>query len=358
VAAHDLARDERFRDSVLLEHGIRSGLAVPLVAGERTFGVLLALGDEVHEFTDEDTLFAENIGHVVTTAIARREAEEALGRERDFSAGLLQTVGALVLVLDAEGTIVRINRACEEVTGFELDEVRGRSISSVFPLRAEADLFRVIFDKLKTGASLVEYESLLTTKHGGRRRIAWAYSALRSAGGPVQRVIATGIDVTEQREAEEQLRTARAASQRVDDDASSGGAEPERAPASSAPAAAGPSVEAVLEGALEEATSPLNVERRRHARRSYPYRQPIAYVLDGRLPDPDDFRSVPCNDIAANGFSFLSPTPPQSDALVVALGTPPRVTYLAAQIVHATRIEHHGRNVFLIGCNYTNRVRY
>jgi hypothetical protein len=102
----------------------------------------------------------------------------------------------------------------------------------------------------------------------------------------------------------------------------------------------------------------LNGERRRHVRRSYPYRQSIGYVLDGRLPGPDEFHTVQCNDIAANGFSFLSRTPPQSDSLVVALGTAPRLTYIAAQIVHATRIEQNGRKLFLVGCCYTNRVRY
>ena len=52
-----------------------------------------------------------------------KEATEALRQERDFSAALLNTLGALVVVLDREGRIVSFNQACEMSTGYAFPEV-------------------------------------------------------------------------------------------------------------------------------------------------------------------------------------------------------------------------------------------
>jgi PAS domain S-box-containing protein len=46
--------------------------------------------------------------------------------ERDFISTVLDTAGALVVVLDRQGRIVRFNRACERTTGYSFDEVRGQ----------------------------------------------------------------------------------------------------------------------------------------------------------------------------------------------------------------------------------------
>jgi hypothetical protein len=97
-------------------------------------------------------------------------------------------------------------------------------------------------------------------------------------------------------------------------------------------------------------------ERRCRGRRPYPYEQSIAPVIDGRIPAASEFSQIRCRDIASGGFSFLSAAPPRSDTFIVALGQPPKLTHLAAQVAHVTRVEHDGRRMYLIGCNYTGRI--
>ena len=46
-----------------------------------------------------------------------KRTEEALQEERNVVSAILDTVGALVVVLDPDGRIVRFNRACERSTG-------------------------------------------------------------------------------------------------------------------------------------------------------------------------------------------------------------------------------------------------
>jgi hypothetical protein len=102
----------------------------------------------------------------------------------------------------------------------------------------------------------------------------------------------------------------------------------------------------------------INKERRRRTRRPYPYRQMIAPILQGKLPAEGDFAEFECYDISPGGFSFWSPSPPQSESLVVALGNAPQLAYLTAQVAHVTRGKHKGKKMYLIGCAYIGRTAY
>ena len=77
-----------------------------------------------------------------------KHTERALKEERNFVAGILDTVGALVTVLDHDGRIVRFNRACELTTGYSFEEVRGKHIWDFFLLPEEAERSRSVIAQL------------------------------------------------------------------------------------------------------------------------------------------------------------------------------------------------------------------
>jgi PAS domain S-box-containing protein len=134
----------------------------------------------------------------------RRRAGEELRAGRDFISAVLDTVGALVVVLDREGRIVRFNRACERTTGYSFDEVKGKLLWDLFLVPEEVEPVKAVFEELQAGLFPNEYENYWATKDGGRRLIAWSNTALLGADGAVEYVIGTGIDVTERKQAESQ----------------------------------------------------------------------------------------------------------------------------------------------------------
>src|SRR4030095_1642513 len=69
--------------------------------------------------------FIHGVGFDITDL---KRTEEALQEERNFASAVLDTVGALVLVLDPDGRIVRFNRACERTTGYLSGDVVGRQV--------------------------------------------------------------------------------------------------------------------------------------------------------------------------------------------------------------------------------------
>jgi len=330
VVVEDLPHEKQFEDMVLRELKIKSGLAVPLSLHDRSFGVLMALSRRQRRFDDEDLLFVETIAHLVAVTIARQWAEKSLAKERRRAAEVLQTVDALVITLNPRWQVVDLNPCCRRATGFSLEEIKNREFWNVFPAAEEAEKLKRRLQGGLAGSAPVKHEGTLLTKHGQRRWVAWSCHSITADDGSVESILVTGLDLTERREAEN--RAARA--EQATNDARQG-----------------------VSGALNRLPSPA-AERRTRPRRSYPYRQKIAPIIEGNLPELDKFRGIQCNDIAAGGFSFVCKTPPASDTLVVELGAPPKFSYLIAQVAHVTRVEKDGQRQFVVGCNYVGRADY
>jgi two-component system sensor histidine kinase VicK len=141
---------------------------------------------------------------------ARHRVESALIVERNFVSAILDTVGALVAVFDTAGRIVRFNRTCEEVSGYEFSELVGRFFWD--DLIPEQDIGTAVeaFERLRDGEFPASFENYWKHRNGELRCIAWSATALVDDQGAPNFIIATGIDVTEQRAAEATLRDSEA----------------------------------------------------------------------------------------------------------------------------------------------------
>ncbi|GEM_PF-6297338 len=136
------------------------------------------------------------------------QVEQFLTRERDFVSAVLSTAGALVVVLDRKGRIVKFNKECERTTGYTFGEVEGKLVWDIFLLPEEVRRVRRVFRHLLAGKFPTSHENHWVAKDGTSRLIAWKDTVLLDGNGKVEFVIGTGIDVTDRRRAEEELRVA------------------------------------------------------------------------------------------------------------------------------------------------------
>ncbi len=143
---------------------------------------------------------------IVFDVTARRQAELELDREHQFISAVLDTVGALVIVLDRQGHVVRFNRQCELASGYTVDEVAGRTIWDCLLTPEERPTVAAVFEHLLTGTFPNQFENHWVTKTGAIRLIAWTNTVLLDAAGQVEFVIGTGLDVTERRRMEAAMR--------------------------------------------------------------------------------------------------------------------------------------------------------
>ncbi|NNM97608.1 MAG: EAL domain-containing protein [Candidatus Dormibacteraeota bacterium] len=82
VLVSDFTTEDRFHEGDLQQiYGIRSGLGVPIVAGDQPYGVLEAFTVDRHEFNDDDSHFAQGLAHVLGTAITRQEDDATLQQQ-------------------------------------------------------------------------------------------------------------------------------------------------------------------------------------------------------------------------------------------------------------------------------------
>lgn len=138
----------------------------------------------------------------------RKLAEESLKQERDFISAVVDTAGLLVVVSDRRGRVVRASTGVTAATGYSEEEITGRFCWEVFTAAEEQAGVREWFGRLGRDSKPVQSEARCRTRDGGERRIAWSLTFLRDAAGEVEFVIGTGIDVTDQRRLEAQLRQA------------------------------------------------------------------------------------------------------------------------------------------------------
>jgi PAS domain S-box-containing protein len=128
-----------------------------------------------------------------------KQAETALHEERNLLSTLLDTVGALVVVFDCSGRVVRFNRACELTTGRRSEDVEGTFLWDLFAVPDELARFQSALQAASRGQPAMDCEATWLTRSGAHRLIAWSSTVVTRPDGTPDYVIATGSDETERR---------------------------------------------------------------------------------------------------------------------------------------------------------------
>src|SRR5919204_4546184 len=126
---------------------------------------------------------------------AARRALEALRRERDFSSAVVDTTGALVVVVDRQGRITRFNPACQALTGLTAAQAAGRRLWGVLASPADEHAVRAAVLRAAGGPPLA-LEWHVRAADGQRRFVTWSITSVtagRRRGGEF--AVATRIDI-------------------------------------------------------------------------------------------------------------------------------------------------------------------
>jgi PAS domain S-box-containing protein len=136
--------------------------------------------------------------------------ETELRAQYEFLTTIVDTAPSLLVSVDAEGVIRNLNPATVAATGHRDEEdVRGRYLGRLHRRRrAQGDDRR--FRAAAPDFPPAEYENVFTNARGERLVIAWRSAPVLDDSGRVVRIVAGGLDVTERKRQEEELRASRA----------------------------------------------------------------------------------------------------------------------------------------------------
>jgi PAS domain S-box-containing protein len=153
------------------------------------------------EFT-EQKLYAV----ILRDCTERQQLEDQVHTEHSLLAAIRETTGGLICVLDSEGRIIHFNPACERSTGYAFAEVKNRHVWDFLLIPEEVKPVKAVFARLRAGDFPNTFENYWVSKGGVLRRITWGNTAILDTDGSVEYVVATGIDITELTQSQEQLR--------------------------------------------------------------------------------------------------------------------------------------------------------
>ncbi len=131
-----------------------------------------------------------------------KSAEQELEIERQIISKVIDTAACLIVVLDSQGRIVRFNQACEKTTGYSVAEVVNKYVWDLFLISEEIEPVQTLFAQLNVENFYSEYQNYWRTKNGSKRFISWSNTVTIDGDGLVEYVIASGIDITDRKEAE------------------------------------------------------------------------------------------------------------------------------------------------------------
>lgn len=122
-----------------------------------------------------------------------------------FIKAVVDTTGALVVVLDIEGKIVLFNPACEQTTGYSFNEVKDKCVWDILLLPEEIETVKSVFNELRSGMFPNQFENYWVGKDKSQHYIAWSNTAMTDDSGEVTYLISTGIEITEHKTTQEAL---------------------------------------------------------------------------------------------------------------------------------------------------------
>ena len=212
----DVATDGNMsRQTQALRAGLTSAAAFPIALADDCDGVLEFFGPAIQPPDAQVVAMFATVGGQLAQYLERRRlqadeshrVEAALRAERDRAQRYLDVAGTVILVLDAAGRVVMVNRKGCTVLGRPEDQVVGADWFELAIPEHEREAVRTGFKRLIEGdvPSFERYQNSVVTSSGELRSIAWQNSVLRDPDGAITGALASGEDVTERLAAEQQI---------------------------------------------------------------------------------------------------------------------------------------------------------
>ena len=147
---------------------------------------------------------------VVRDVTEERRAEDAIAEQREWFETTLESIGDAVIATDMQGRVAFMNPIAEHLTGWSLEEARGRSCTEVFRIvneesrrTVESPVSRVLAEGVIVGLA---NHTVLIAVDGTERPIDDSGAPIRNRAGRMVGVVLVFRDITERRRIEAERR--------------------------------------------------------------------------------------------------------------------------------------------------------
>jgi len=192
------------------KRGYVSYIVIPLIAENRTLGVLNIYASEPDAFDKEEVNLLSELANdlafgivALRTRVEREQTQETL---KKLSSAVEQTAD-IVIITNKDGVIEYINPAFEKVTGYVEEEVIGQTPRVLKSGKHDQKFYETLWKIILSGN--VFRDTLINRKKNGEFYYAEkTITPIRGAEGNITHFVSTDKDVTERKEIEKTQRLA------------------------------------------------------------------------------------------------------------------------------------------------------
>lgn len=180
--------------------GVVSLLALPLMVEGEVVGSLSLNSFRSHAFSAEELDLARRVTEQISSALAR---SRLAGVQRRLSTALEQAAEA-VFITETDGTILYVNPAFEQISGYSQEEAMERTLQSLLSEQPDSTLVLDIWQTIRAGD--VWQGRLVNEKWDGTQYTAdVTITPVRNPAGEIVNYVATMRDVTREVQLEQQF---------------------------------------------------------------------------------------------------------------------------------------------------------
>ncbi len=184
----------------MLKRNFLSSATIPLKKNGKVIGIFNLYADE-ENFFDEDTQnLVKEIGDQLSFALDFLDKEERLEK---FSLAIEQTYD-WVVITDRNGIIQYANKAVEEITGYKREELIGKKPSIFKSGKHRKEFYVWLWNTILSGKP-IRTVFINRRKDGKLFYIDQTITPLKNKEGEIIGFVATGKDITRERELQERL---------------------------------------------------------------------------------------------------------------------------------------------------------
>ncbi len=204
---------------------VEQGVVAPLQTDGELLGLLAVTGSALNEgdvpavetFATQVAISLRNaqLTQQVQEELAeRKQAETTLRENKERYRDLVENISDLICTHDLQGTLLSVNRAATELTGYSCEELIGKNLRD-FILPENQGAFEDYLANIRKEGQTSGLMSILTKS--GQKRVWEFHNTLRVEGVPKPIVRGYARDITERRRAEQALQESETRYQTVAD---------------------------------------------------------------------------------------------------------------------------------------------
>jgi PAS domain S-box-containing protein len=127
-----------------------------------------------------------------------KKSHSLLEIERNKLQQYLDVAGVIVLIFDSNNKVLVINKKGCEILEIEASEIIGQNWIEKYVAKKNQTQTKGLITFLLNNIALSDtLENIITTKNNSEKNVVWHFSVLRDDSNSKQRILATGVDVTE-----------------------------------------------------------------------------------------------------------------------------------------------------------------